>query len=259
MLLFPQNSSEGLCRRLKLNIDDATPTKYFICFDFLRDGYKSHDHKGAFLSYSNNAHYGCRNPINNVVTLGNENVEDNADANRGVFIKGIKFMVTDDLQIMPISTETSFTHLRPLGIKGMDVVDEKIVSIDVKEILYTEGGEDFVDFLFSLLTFPLGSVVKLLNRTPSLGCISNMYKTVEGATLTKHVRADEKAALLSPMVSPPFGRKNQFLDIEIYQPKFGVIVELAMALRLLEASLTSKSTLSTAFINIDMKKPKQEK
>ncbi|KAF6160960.1 hypothetical protein GIB67_007601 [Kingdonia uniflora] len=35
MLLRPRNSSEALCRKLKVNIDDTEPTKYYVCNDFL--------------------------------------------------------------------------------------------------------------------------------------------------------------------------------------------------------------------------------
>lgn len=31
MLLNPRNAAEAWCRQLKLNIDEADPTKYFIC------------------------------------------------------------------------------------------------------------------------------------------------------------------------------------------------------------------------------------
>ncbi|KAF6161008.1 hypothetical protein GIB67_007649 [Kingdonia uniflora] len=95
-----------------------------------------------------------------------------------------------------------------------------ILNKSRNKILYAEAGEDFMDFLFSLFTPPLGFVVKLLDRTPSLGCISNLYNSVEGTTLVKHMRTAQKASLLSPMVAPYFGCKNQLLDMDIDQPKY---------------------------------------
>ncbi|KAF6161014.1 hypothetical protein GIB67_007655 [Kingdonia uniflora] len=270
MLLRPKNSSEVLCRKLELNIDDTEPTKYYVCYNFLYAKYsKFGQHKCNSFSYSNNMHCGCGSLMSTEIFLSNDEVVDAAAEDGGLFVKGIMFMVTDDLQILPITTETSFTHLKSLGITGRDVLDEKSINVDVEEIvdilrnsfllempltevllqkhvhetlqvskfqsnnttqaksrdtasfesphimiklaiskaqnkiMYAEAGEGFVDFMFSLLTFPLGSVVKLLDQSPSLRCISNLYKTAEGTALAKHVRTASKAVLLSPMVPQP--------------------------------------------------------
>ncbi|MED6193891.1 hypothetical protein PIB30_023412 [Stylosanthes scabra] len=47
------------------------------------------------------------------------------------------------------------------------------VSKSKKKILHAEAGEDFVDYLLSFLTAPLGSVLKLL------GSMDNLYKSVK--------------------------------------------------------------------------------
>ncbi|KAF6135585.1 hypothetical protein GIB67_015438 [Kingdonia uniflora] len=263
MLLRQKNSSEVLCRKLELNIDNTDPTKYYVCYDFLCDKYMSRQHKSAYFGYSNNPNWSYGKLMNMETFLSNKKAVDNAGVD-GVFVKGIVFMVTDDLQIMPIGTETCFTHLKSLDIKGRDLLDEHVVHVGVDEIvcmlrnsflskmpltevllsnhasetppalkfmsnniteskakckgtanaettnivlkltiskeknkiMYAEAGKGFVAFLFSLLAFPLGSVVKLLGQTPSLGCLSNLYKTVEGPNLTEHMRTDRKASLL---------------------------------------------------------------
>ncbi|KAF6169785.1 hypothetical protein GIB67_034177 [Kingdonia uniflora] len=175
--------------------------------------------------------------------------------------------------------ETCFTHLKSLDIKGRYLLDEHVVHVGVDVIVCMLRNSFFsklpltevllsnhasktppaLKFMSSniteskakhkdtasvettnivlkltiskeknkiiLLAFPLGSVVKLLDQTP-LGCLSNLYQTVEGHNLAEHMRTDRKA------------------------------------LRLLEASLTSKSALTIAFFNfnnIDIKKPKHEK
>ncbi|KAK7349939.1 hypothetical protein VNO77_07852 [Canavalia gladiata] len=48
-----------------------------------------------------------------------------------------------------------------------------------KKIVYAEAGGDFVDFLFSFLTTPLGSILKLLDGNFSMGCMNNLYKSVK--------------------------------------------------------------------------------
>lgn len=44
-----------------------------------------------------------------------------------------------------------------------------------QKIVFAHAEEDFVDFLFSFLTIPLGSVVCLLGENSSLGSIDNLY------------------------------------------------------------------------------------
>ncbi|CAI9779231.1 unnamed protein product [Fraxinus pennsylvanica] len=54
-----------------------------------------------------------------------------------------------------------------------------ILSKSQNKILGLLAGEDFIDFLFSFCTVPLGSVVKLLDLNSGLGCIENLYRTIE--------------------------------------------------------------------------------
>ncbi|KAF6161007.1 hypothetical protein GIB67_007648 [Kingdonia uniflora] len=263
MLLRPENLAGALCKRLKINIDDTELTKYYVCPQLTIDTYYSRQHASSLLSISNNEQCSCGELMSLPINLSDEKVEDGNIEDRGVFVnalKGISFTVTDDIQILPFSTETSFAHLNALGIKRMNELDEKTINVGVEEIisilrhsflskipltevllwksaheipqispfqskytaqsksedtanaestkktvtiifcksqnkiLYAEAGEDFVEFLFSLLTLPLGSVVKLLDQNPSLGCISNLYKTVEGTgtTLARHVKTAER-------------------------------------------------------------------
>ncbi|KAF6150607.1 hypothetical protein GIB67_022219 [Kingdonia uniflora] len=196
---------------------------------------------GGRFKKGENPFVDCGKLMNIEIFLSNKKAVDK-DSVDGVFVKGIVFMVTDDLQIMPIGTETCFTHLKSLDIEGRDLLDEHVVHVGVDEIvcmlrnlflskmpltevllsnhasdtppalkfmsnniteskakykdivsaettnivlkftiskeknkiMYSEPGKGFVAFLFSLLAFPLGSVVKLLDQTPSLGCLSNL-------------------------------------------------------------------------------------
>ncbi|KAH7537279.1 hypothetical protein FEM48_Zijuj03G0075900 [Ziziphus jujuba var. spinosa] len=57
------------------------------------------------------------------------------------------------------------------------------ILIDTKgqRILFAEAGKDFVDFLFTLLSLPIGSVVGLLlsNSTGMAGSLGKLYKSIE--------------------------------------------------------------------------------
>ncbi|XP_020271597.1 uncharacterized protein LOC109846765 [Asparagus officinalis] len=56
----------------------------------------------------------------------------------------------------------------------------KIISVKLLEnkitnkVVRAEAGNDLVDVLLSFLTFPLGSIVKLLNSQSSVGCVDNL-------------------------------------------------------------------------------------
>ncbi|KAF6171074.1 hypothetical protein GIB67_010942, partial [Kingdonia uniflora] len=54
-----------------------------------------------------------------------------------------------------------------------------MVSKSLNEVLYAEAGADFVDFIFSILTLPLGSVIKILGGNTNMECIDNFYKSTD--------------------------------------------------------------------------------
>ncbi|CAJ2655916.1 unnamed protein product [Trifolium pratense] len=102
-------------------------------------------------------------------------------------------------------------------VKGMPCngnkskMDVKVVqSKSHKKIIFAETDGDFVDFIFSFLTMPLGSIVKLFQPNFFAGCVSNLYKSVENL--------DPVSVLLNPGIAPHFGCKNQPLNIPHLQP-----------------------------------------
>lgn len=105
--------------------------------------------------------------------------------------------------------------------------DDKSKKMNIKllrsrsnsKVLYAEAGGEFPDLLFSFLTFPIGSVVKLLGGCPVMGCVDNLYKSVQDLSLKDCMKSEEcKAMLLSPKIAPYFGSKNQLLKIEEQVP-----------------------------------------
>ncbi|AES86950.1 DUF674 family protein [Medicago truncatula] len=60
-------------------------------------------------------------------------------------------------------------------------IDVKVIqSKSQKNIIFAETNGDFVDFILSFLTVPLGSIVKLLGANSFAGCVGNLYKSVFG-------------------------------------------------------------------------------
>ncbi|WJX81931.1 hypothetical protein P8452_64751 [Trifolium repens] len=86
------------------------------------------------------------------------------------------------------------------------------------EILFAQGEEDFADFLFSFLTFPLGGVVRMLGGNSSLGCIDSLYKSILDLDGYKYLMSNEvKNKLVDPCIAPQFKLSKQIL--QIYEPR----------------------------------------
>ncbi|XP_057452196.1 uncharacterized protein LOC130744016 [Lotus japonicus] len=96
-------------------------------------------------------------------------------------------------------------------------MDVKVVrSKSQNKIIFAEANEDFVDFIFSFLTIPLGSVVKLLGGNSFVGCVDNLYMSVE--TLDSSWCTDSHPLLLNPGLALQFGCPNQPLNIPDVEP-----------------------------------------
>ncbi|KAK8951071.1 hypothetical protein KSP39_PZI003787 [Platanthera zijinensis] len=70
------------------------------------------------------------------------------------------------------------------------------------KVLFAECEKDFVDFMFSFLLLPLGSVVKIVNPGKILGCIEKVYESVENMKETYLIENIDKSLLLDPEFSP---------------------------------------------------------
>ncbi|XP_073360493.1 uncharacterized protein [Aegilops tauschii subsp. strangulata] len=67
-------------------------------------------------------------------------------------------------------------------------------------MLYAEVGKAIVDFLFSLLTLLVGTIVKLLTVDSMAGSMGNLYSSVDKLDDTYICRDDAKNVLLTPLV-----------------------------------------------------------
>ncbi|KAF7035097.1 hypothetical protein CFC21_046020 [Triticum aestivum] len=80
-----------------------------------------------------------------------------------------------------------------------------LVDTKAQRVVYAEAGKDVVDFLFSLLTLPLGTVAGLLNPGSMFGSVGNLHSSVGNlhSSVTNlddayMCRDDAKAALRTP-------------------------------------------------------------
>ncbi|XP_074287247.1 uncharacterized protein LOC141612384 [Silene latifolia] len=82
-----------------------------------------------------------------------------------------------------------------------------LVDSKANKVLFAEAGKEFVDFLFHILSLPVGTVVKLLNESGAVGCIGSLYKSVESlsseyfqANVSKDVVLKPKTAVNVPLL-----------------------------------------------------------
>ncbi|XP_043694602.1 uncharacterized protein LOC122645356 [Telopea speciosissima] len=143
MLLHPRNPYGKECRKLKLNIDDTEPTKYYICADWNCSRPDEYESDGLYSTFKN-VRCNCGEMMDKEICMAKEDVGARAERDGGVFVCGTtKFMVTDDLQVEPISPATIVTLLHKLGLGDMSSLQETILSIGSEEILNLLKGSLF--------------------------------------------------------------------------------------------------------------------
>ncbi|XP_059285825.1 uncharacterized protein LOC132039343 [Lycium ferocissimum] len=54
-----------------------------------------------------------------------------------------------------------------------------LIDTKAKKVLFAEVDKDFVDFLFHILSLPVGTVTRLLKEKGMNGCMQNIYQSVE--------------------------------------------------------------------------------
>ncbi|KAL7128793.1 hypothetical protein ABFS83_13G018200 [Erythranthe nasuta] len=244
MLLDPVRSFDVERRKLKLDISDTNPTKYYPCHDWIC----------RFFRWSN-----VRMHSDNTGRCGRcgktmtKEVRTRGDGDSGVFmINTVSFLISDDLVMVPNVGVPTVQNLRDLGITNIDggelmnvafgfneVMDllkgsllsrtpltdiildkregnstkpnfeseillshenEKEADFSSKNLLlkligqrstnklmFAQGDEAFIDFLFRLLTIPLGGVERLLGGNTCLRSIDNLYRSVTNLIDNKYL------------------------------------------------------------------------
>ncbi|CAI0426432.1 unnamed protein product [Linum tenue] len=73
-----------------------------------------------------------------------------------------------------------------------------LIDTKTRRVLFAEAGKEFVDFLFTLFSLPLGSVTKLLSTDNMVGCLGNLYKSIEDLSGAFIQPTQSKVAILNP-------------------------------------------------------------
>ena len=134
-------------------------------------------------------------------------MQDSEDTIDGVALS-LKVLGLDSKDISQFHTE------KETGSDSKKIGVILFVSKSRNKVLYAQVGEEFPDLLFSFLAFPLGSMVKCLGGCTSMGCLDNLYKSVEELGNKSCMKSEEcKALLLNPKLAPYFGSMDQLIRI----------------------------------------------
>ncbi|XVE99461.1 hypothetical protein REPUB_Repub03eG0199800 [Reevesia pubescens] len=76
-----------------------------------------------------------------------------------------------------------------------------LVDSTSQRVLFAEAGKDFVDFLFNILSLPVGTVIGLLTKQDMAGSLGNLYDCLENLSETYMQPSAKKDTLLKPIVS----------------------------------------------------------
>ncbi|GMI80677.1 hypothetical protein like AT5G43240 [Hibiscus trionum] len=83
-----------------------------------------------------------------------------------------------------------------------------LIDSKSNRLVFAEAGKDFVDFIFSIMSLPVGTVIRLLGKQGTAGCIRNIYESIENLGSSYMLSKANKDILL----------KAQALNYAAYEP-----------------------------------------
>lgn len=73
-----------------------------------------------------------------------------------------------------------------------------LIDSKAKKVLFGEAGKDFVDFLFQIMSLPIGTVIRLVTEKEMVGCLGHLYKSIYAQSSDYFQPNVDKDALLKP-------------------------------------------------------------
>ncbi|KAJ6818791.1 uncharacterized protein M6B38_131600 [Iris pallida] len=96
-----------------------------------------------------------------------------------------------------------------------------LINKHKNKVLCAEADDNFLNILFTFLTLPLGSLIKILNKNTGTGCVDNLYRSAEDLSLEYIESEQSRSILLSPQLGPFFGCSNNILKLDEINPRYG--------------------------------------
>ncbi|KAJ8615876.1 hypothetical protein MRB53_035248 [Persea americana] len=131
MLLHPRSAAEEQYKNLMLYIDDedTDPTEYYICPTWSCSS-KTH----CLVSTAANARCRCGQVMHRRVYRKQQN--HGLDGRDGGFVNGdTGFLISDDLNVFPVSTSKSLELIKKAGVSERTVLEQRTVSVGRREAL----------------------------------------------------------------------------------------------------------------------------
>ncbi|KAA3481713.1 DUF674 domain-containing protein [Gossypium australe] len=170
-----------------------------------------------------NVHPCCQQPNHqnqSKFTVVNPKKKDSSSDEGGYVKRILIYMIMDDLVVWPMSAISCIILLNRFNIKDVAVIEEKTIDVGVDEgvkllkaslqsktvltdVLIEKKAslcrsKDFVDYLFSIMSLPVGTVIRLLSEQGMAGCIRNIYDGIENLGNSYMLSASNKDTLLKP-------------------------------------------------------------
>ncbi|KAL4576364.1 hypothetical protein LXL04_012456 [Taraxacum kok-saghyz] len=73
-----------------------------------------------------------------------------------------------------------------------------LIDTNAKKVLFAEANKEFVDFLFHILSLPMGTVIKLLTKNSMVGSLGKLYDSIENLSDTYMQPNQSKSSVLNP-------------------------------------------------------------
>ncbi|XP_062233269.1 uncharacterized protein LOC133930604 [Phragmites australis] len=86
-----------------------------------------------------------------------------------------------------------------------------LIDMKAQRVLFAEASKEVVDFLFSLLALPVATAVQLIGKKGMVGCVGNLYASVDKLDSTYVQPGAAKDELLRPTVLSPAASSNSSL------------------------------------------------
>ncbi|XP_012454105.1 uncharacterized protein LOC105776150 [Gossypium raimondii] len=75
-----------------------------------------------------------------------------------------------------------------------------LVDSTSQRVLFAESGKEFVNFMFNILSLPVGTVIRLLTKEQMVGSLGNLYDGLENMNDNYILSPANKDTLLKPIV-----------------------------------------------------------
>ncbi|KAG5533318.1 hypothetical protein RHGRI_027493 [Rhododendron griersonianum] len=141
-----------------------------------------------------------------------------------------------------------------------EVITLKLL-VDTKNnrVLFADAGNDFIDFLFTLLSLPIGTIVRLLTAKSMVGCLGNLYDSVDNLSDT-YMQSNQNKEVANTGLSGEGGYVKgvityMVMDDLVVMPMSSISgiallskFNVTNGLKLLKETLHSKMVLTSVFL-----------